>query len=160
MVLPMSLKSIISLLRRHDLFAGLAEARLEVIAFTAERQTFEAGELIFEAGEEGHDALLILSGEAEMGMASVAAGDLIGEAALLSLEPEGPRRRASVRARTRVEALSVSRYLFQRLMQEFPEMAGTVAAALTRRIAQTTQEMNFLVRDLDQMRTAQRDRRS
>ena len=147
----MSLKSIIGLLRRHDLFAGLAEARLEVIAFTAERQIFKAGELIFEAGEEGHEALLILSGEAEMGGEVIAAGDLIGEAALLTLGADGPQRRASVRARTRVEALSVSRYLFHRLMQEFPEMAGTVAAALTRRLAQTTQEMTFLVRDLGEL---------
>ncbi|MGV8997649.1 MAG: cyclic nucleotide-binding domain-containing protein [Parvibaculaceae bacterium] len=153
----MSLKSIIGLLRRHDLFAGLAEARLEVIAFTAERQTFEAGELLYEAGEEGHEALLILEGEAEMAGETIAAGDLIGEAALLSLAAEGPRRRASVRARTRVEALSVSRYLFQRLMQEFPEMAGTVAAALTRRLAQTTQEMTFLARDLEGMGAKRRD---
>lgn len=159
MVASMSLKSIIGLLRRHDLFAGLAEARLEVIAFTAERQSFEAGELIFEAGEEGHDALLILTGNAEMGGQIIAEGDLIGEAALLSLTPQGPQRRASVRARTRVEALAVSRYLFHRLMQEFPEMAGSVAAALTRRLAQTTQEMNFLVRDLDQMRAERKDRR-
>ncbi|MES1991892.1 MAG: Crp/Fnr family transcriptional regulator [Pseudomonadota bacterium] len=149
----MSLKSIIGLLRCHDLFAGLAEARLEVIAFTAERQIFEAGELIFEAGEEGHEALLILAGDAEMDGQAIGAGDLIGEAALLTQGPDGPLRRASFRARTRVEALAVSRYLFQRLMEEFPEMAGTVAAALTRRLAQTTQEMNFLVRDMGALQT-------
>lgn len=145
----MSLKSIIALLRRHDLFAGLADPRLEVIAFTAERVTFAAGELLFEAGEEGQDALLILSGSALMDEnVRVEAGDLIGEAALLATGPEGAVRRSSVRASGPVEALSVSRYLFQRLMQEFPEMAGTVAGALTRRLAQSVHEMQFLARDI------------
>ena len=62
----MSLRTIITLLRRHDLFAGVDAARLEVIAFTAERETFEAGDVLFEEGEEAFDAYLFLKGQAVM----------------------------------------------------------------------------------------------
>lgn len=153
MLWPMSLKSTIALLRQYDLFAGLANARLEVIAFTAERIVFETGEMLFEAGEEAHEAYLILSGAATMvaeaGVADrrehvIGEGDLIGEMALLTVGPQAGLRHADVRAISRIEALVISRYLFQRLIQEFPEMAGAVAGAMTRRLAQTIGEMTHL----------------
>lgn len=148
--LPMSLKSIISLLQRHDLFTELAPARLEVLAFTGERLDVAAGDTLFEAGEEAFDAYLILEGQCVMqadpavaGRAGEARalrvdkGDLIGETALFH---QGVRR-STVRASSRVEALVISRYLFQRLMEEFPEMAGAVARALSARLATTSGEM-------------------
>ena len=153
----MSLKTIITLLQRHDLFRELAPTRLEVLAFTAERASFEAGDTLFEAGEEAFDAYLIVEGQCVMhvdqGMEPrsgearairVDKGDLIGEMALLH---EG-RRQSTVRASSAVEALSISRYLFQRLMEEFPEMAGAVARALSERLAATSDEMNDLARAL------------
>lgn len=138
----MSLRTTISLLRRHALFARLEPARLEVIAFTAEHSAFEPGEMMFEEGEEAYEALLVLEGQAVMSVGdgpdmAVDVGDLLGEMVLLQ---EGFRR-ATVRAVTRVETLNVSRYLFQRLMQEFPEMAGAVAQALAQRLSATGNEM-------------------
>lgn len=145
----MSLRTTISLLRRHDLFARLEPARLEVIAFTAEHSTFEPGEMMFEEGEEAYEALLVLEGQAVMSAGdgpdtSVDVGDLLGEMVLLQ---EGFRR-ATVRAVTQVETLNISRYLFQRLMQEFPEMANTVAQALAHRLSVTGNEMTQLAASL------------
>jgi CRP-like cAMP-binding protein len=155
--LPMSLKTVISLLQRHDLFKGLAPARLEVLAFTAERSNFEAGDTLFEAGEEAFDAYLIVEGQCvmhadggfepragEARAVRVDKGDLIGEMALFH---EG-RRKSTVRASSSVEALTISRYLFQRLMEEFPEMAGAVARALGKRLAATSGEMHDLAQAL------------
>ena len=140
----MSLKTIISQLQAHDLFAGLDPVRLEVLAFTAERPGFEPGDTLFEAGDPAEDAYLIVEGQAVM-LAHVGAegpgserralrldrGDLIGETALFR---EGLRR-STVRAATPMQTLRISRYLFQRLMEEFPEMAGAVARALAARLA-------------------------
>jgi len=42
----------------------------------------------------------------------------------------------------------VSRYLFQRMMEEFPAMAGAVAAALARRLDVTMGEMTKLAVDM------------
>ena len=156
----MSLKTIIAQLRRHDLFTAIDQMRLEVIAFTAERAHFEPGELLFEMGEEGADAYLILAGEALMVAGPhdtghrVDAGDLIGEMALLQGDT-GSYRRSSVRAVSRVEAMVISRYLFQRLLQEFPEMAEAVAGALMRRLGQTANEMTRLAHDLERHRGGQ-----
>lgn len=153
----MSLKTIISLLQRHDLFADLDPVRLEVLAFTAERPAFEPGETLFEAGAPAADAYLIVEGQAVM-MAHVGhetrggekralrldRGDLIGETALFH---EGVRR-STVRAASPLQTLRISRYLFQRLLEEFPEMAGAVARALSRRLDTVGREIAELSRDM------------
>jgi len=152
----MSLRTIITLLRRHDLFAGVDSARLEVIAFTAERESFEPGEILFEEGEEGFDAYLILQGRAVMFSGAEASaekhlveiGDLVGEMMLLG---EGAYR-STLRAQSHVEVLCVSRYLFQRMLEEFPEMAGAVVAALARRLDVTMGEMTKLATGLSRPR--------
>ncbi|MFZ3035539.1 MAG: cyclic nucleotide-binding domain-containing protein [Parvibaculum sp.] len=148
----MSLRTIITLLRRHDLFAQVDAARLEVIAFTAERETFEPGDILFEEGEEAFDAYLFLKGQAVMFSGDEATatkhkvdvGDLVGEKILLG---EG-HYRSTIRATAHVEVLCVSRYLFQRMLEEFPEMAGAVAAALARRLDVTMGEMTKLAADM------------
>jgi len=155
----MSLSTIIALLQAHDLFAGLDPVRLEVLAFTAERPGFAAGETLFEAGDPADDAYLILEGEGVM-LAHVGEeapggarralrldrGDLIGETALFQ---EGLRR-STVRAASPMQTLKISRYLFQRLMEEFPEMAGAVARALSARLAATGREVAELGRRLQE----------
>lgn len=159
----MSLKTIIALLQRHDLFADLDPVRLEVLAFTAEQPEFEPGETLFEAGDPAEDAYLVVEGEAVM-LAHVGAeapggerralrldrGDLIGETALL----QGGVRRSTVKAATHLQTLRISRTVFDRLMDEFPEMAGSVVRALSRRleaagrdIAGLSVEMNKKNRD-------------
>ena len=157
----MSLRTIITLLRRHDLFAQVDAARLEVIAFTAERETFEAGDILFEEGEEAFDAYLFLKGQAVMFSGDEASaekhridvGDLVGEKLLLG---EG-NYRSTIRATSHVEVLCVSRYLFQRMLREFPEMAGAVAAALARRLDVTMGEMTRLAAELKRPETENRE---
>lgn len=160
----MSLSTVIALLRRHDLFAGLDQVRLEVLAFTAERPSFAAGTTLFEAGEPADDAYLILDGQAVM-LAHVGEerrgadraatrgralrldrGDLIGETALFR---EGLRQ-STVRAASQVDTLRISRYLFRRLLEEFPEMAGAVAEALAARLAAVGSEVAEVGRRLGQ----------
>ncbi len=155
----MSLSTVIALLRRHDLFAGLDQVRLEVLAFTAERPSFAAGTTLFEAGEAADDAYLVLDGQAVM-LAHVGEerrdagrralrldrGDLIGETALFR---EGVRQ-STVRAASQVDTLRISRYLFRRLLEEFPEMAGAVAQALAARLAAVGSEVAEVGRRLGQ----------
>jgi len=155
----MSLKTIIALLQRHDLFADLDPVRLEVLAFTAEQPEFEPGQTLFEAGDPAEDAYLVVEGEAVM-LAHVGAevqggekralrldrGDLIGETALF----QGGVRRSTVKAATHLQTLKLSRAVFERLMEEFPEMAGSVARALSRRLDAVGREISELSRDMDQ----------
>lgn len=135
----MSLEPATALLQQIDLFAGLDPVRLEVVAFTCERREYAPGATIFHQGEEADCAWLILEGEAAMlshdgtGAPEVHRldrGELIGETALF--EPE--RRRTTLRAVTSLHALRIGRDMFQRLMAEFPEMAGSVAGRVADRL--------------------------
>jgi CRP-like cAMP-binding protein len=157
MLVRMSLTSAISLLKCIDLFARLDPVRLEVLAFTAERRCFEAGETLFEAGAPAEAAYLILEGEAVMFAHTGEAreggepralrldrGDLIGETALF----EKGLRRSTVRAATRLDTLRISRDLFDRLLGEFPEMAGAASGALAGRLQAFGAELAGLRRRL------------
>ncbi|MDZ4381100.1 MAG: Crp/Fnr family transcriptional regulator [Parvibaculum sp.] len=145
----MSLEPVIALLQRLDLFAGLDPVRLEVVAFTCERREYEPGETLFEADEEADCAWLILEGEAAMlaegeggppRALRLDTGDLIGETALFNRE----RRRTRVRAVTRLLTLRIGRDMFQRLLGEFPEMAGAVAARLANRLDDAGADLRVL----------------
>ncbi|MGB5092237.1 MAG: Crp/Fnr family transcriptional regulator [Parvibaculum sp.] len=135
----MSLATEIRFLQAQPLFSGLDPVRLEVLAFTAARQQYEAGATVFMQGSQADAAYLITSGEAVLldhdasGQARarrVDAGDLIGENALFKSEIW----RASLRAVTPIEMLRISRDMFHRLMGEFPEMAGQIAATIADRL--------------------------
>jgi len=150
----MSLEPTIALLKRLELFSGLDPVRLEVVAFTCERREYAPGATLFEAGDEADCAYLILDGEAAMlardesGAAQALrldTGDLIGETALF--EPQ--RRLTTVRAVSSLHTLRIGRDMFQRLIGEFPEMAGAVASRLAGRLAAIGRELSTLVNQLD-----------
>ena len=127
------------MLQKLDLFAGLDPVRLEVVAFTCERREYAPGATLFHEGDEADCAYLILEGEAAMFARDGAGapevhrldrGELIGETALF--EPE--RRRTTLRAVTSLHVLRIGRDMFQRLLAEFPEMAGSVAGRVADRL--------------------------
>jgi CRP/FNR family cyclic AMP-dependent transcriptional regulator len=145
----MSLEPAVALLQRLELFSGLDPVRLEVVAFTCERRDYAAGATLFQRGEDADSALLILEGEAAMlthdGEGSPSAhrldrGDLIGETALF----EPGLRLTTVRAVTSLTVLRIGRDMFQRLLAEFPEMAGAVAARLAGRLTVVGGELEVL----------------
>ncbi len=145
----MSLEPAVALLQCVDLFAGLDPVRLEVVAFTCERREYAPGDTLFEAGEEADCAWLIVEGEAAMLVEGeggppralrLDSGDLIGETALF--KPE--RRRTCVRAVTRLLTLRIGRDMFQRLLGEFPEMAGAVATRLANRLDNAGADLRVL----------------
>lgn len=145
----MSLEPAVALLQQLDLFAGLDPVRLEVVAFTCERRDYAPGATLFVEGEEADCAYLILEGEAVMLSHDEAGsprahrldrGDLISETALF--EPE--RRRSTVRAVAALQVLRISRDMFQRLLGEFPEMAGSVASRVADRLEAIGSDLSLL----------------
>ncbi|MBX3489706.1 Crp/Fnr family transcriptional regulator [Parvibaculum sp.] len=150
----MSLEPAIEMLKRLELFSGLDPVRLEVVAFTCERREYAPGATLFETGDEADCAYLILDGEAAMlarddsGAAQALRldrGDLIGETALF----EPGRRVTTVRAVSSLHTLRIGRDMFQRLIGEFPEMAGAVASRLAGRLALLGRELSALGDRLD-----------
>ncbi|GAK43681.1 cyclic nucleotide-binding protein [Tepidicaulis marinus] len=135
----MTVERDIEVLRRTALFARVDPVRLEVLAFTAAHRRFETGALVIERGQLLEGAFVVLEGSAVMlgedgegrPMASrLDRGDIIGETALLKPVPA----KANVRAGEALELMEISRALFARLAEEFPELALGVAAAAADRL--------------------------
>ena len=102
----------IDALRSAPLFAGLSDDDLERLMSGASEETRAAGSSLFEEGDEGDRACLILEGELEVVkktghrevlLAVRGVGEVIGEMALLDAAP----RMATVRAKTDVRLLSI-----------------------------------------------------
>ena len=143
----MLLKDEVQILRHVPLLAGASSARLKLLAFTSDRVRYEAGAVLFRQGDTGDAAYIILSGVAdvlvaspggEIKVAQLSAPALIGEISILC----DVARTATVRAETPVEALKVRKDEFLKLM-DFPDVALQVVRVLAERLAKTTAELTL-----------------
>ena len=139
----MSLKDEVELLRRVPLFAKVSPAKLKLLAFTSDRVTFGADQVMFNQGDQGEDAYVVLSGTADVlvnlqsgqvKLAGVEPNEIVGEIAILC----DVVRTATVRTVTPVEALRIRKDQFLTLLAEFPEMAIEIMRVLADRLNRTT----------------------
>lgn len=107
-------------LRSLPLFAGIDPARLKLLCFTSARESFEPGEVIFEEGEPGEGAYVIMSGSVTVEKddqrftkeASDCRVAVVGQSSMLAEQP----RQATVTALTPVEALRINSECFFKIM--------------------------------------------
>lgn len=146
----MSLDKDAAALRKIPLFRGVDDGKLRLLAFLSERVRFDPGEALITEGDFGDTAYFILSGGADVLIASpdgsevlvakVKENDVVGEIAILIDVP----RTATVRANCELTALSVTKEHFFKLIQTFPDMATEVMRALAHRLERTTREVGRL----------------
>lgn len=143
----MSLERDIDILGDVALFADLSRDQLRLLAFGAERRTLRGGEYLFRADARADAGFVIVSGEVELVREGAAGrkvlgkagpGSLLGELALIAETQRG----SSATTLGDCEVIRISRPLFRRMLQEFPEIAQRLheriaeeLADLTRRIA-------------------------
>jgi len=142
----MLLKDEVQMLRQVPLFARVEPAKLKLLAFTSDRVSYDAGEILFHQGDFGDAAYVILAGNADIlvetsgGMIKVAEAEknaIVGEIAILC----DVTRTATVRALLPVEALRIGREQFLKLLSDFPEITIEVMRVLAARLTQTTSEL-------------------
>lgn len=128
------------------MFAGMAPAKLKLLAYTSERLSYRCGENLFRQGEDGDAAFVILHGSAdvlvetekgEVKVAELAENSVVGEISILC----DIARTATVRAVTPIEVLRISKENFLNLLADFPDMTIEVVRVLASRLAQTTSEL-------------------
>jgi len=145
----MSLQRETRMLRNIPMFAAVDDARLKLLSFTSERVVYMPGEAFIRQGEPGDSAFFIISGEADvvidtkdgpLTVGDVGANELVGEIALL----RGGRRTATVRARTPVTCLVLSKDVFFQLVREFPDVAIAVMYDLAVRLERRTEQLGAL----------------
>jgi CRP-like cAMP-binding protein len=142
----MSLEEDALALARVELFANVAPRRLKLLALASSRVLFEAGQALCVEGDEGDEAFILLSGEADVSIggaggattvARLKANDVVGELAILRDMP----RNATVTAVTDVATLRIGKQDFLNLLKEFPEVSVEVMRSLAERLANTTAEL-------------------
>lgn len=144
----MLLKDEVGMLKRVPLFSGVEPAKLKLLAFTSDRVSYDAGQVLFHQGDEGDAAYVILSGtadvlvESEAGpikVAEIEPNAIVGEIAILC----DVSRTATVKATERLEALRIRKEHFLRMLRENPEMTIEIVRVLADRLSATTAELGI-----------------
>ncbi len=139
----MSLSEEVELLRNIPMFAKVEPSKLKLLAFTSERLTFDPDQVVFKQGDMGDSAYIIVEGEADImvdlpagpiNVATVSRNDFFGEIAIMCDVP----RTATVRAKTKLVTLRISKELFFRLVTEFPQMSVEIMRELASTLEKTT----------------------
>ena len=109
-------------LRSLPSLVAYPEAELELLASATREVTIPAGGLLCREGSAGQSCFIVVRGTIDVFktlgpgdrvLASLGAGAMVGQMALVDRAP----RSASVRARTETVALELSREVFERLLQ-------------------------------------------
>lgn len=147
----MSLQQETETLRHIPMFSTIDPARLKLLSFTSERVSYMPGEEFIKQGEVGDSAFVIMNGECDViidtpdgpvTVGTIGANQLVGEIALLY----SGRRTATLRAKTPVVCLLLSRDVFFHLLREFPDFSLAVMRDLAGRLERVTAQFGELSR--------------
>jgi CRP/FNR family transcriptional regulator, cyclic AMP receptor protein len=139
----MGLLDEVELLRKIPLFSKIEPSKLKLLAFTSERLTYAEGDVLFEQGDAGDAAYIIIGGKADVVVdtpggplivATLDEHEIVGEIAILCDVP----RTATVKAKTEVTTLRITKDLFFSLVVEFPQIAVEIMRELAHRLEVTT----------------------
>jgi CRP-like cAMP-binding protein len=129
----------VRLISRVPLFEDCSQAELARIATITTQVEFAKGDVMVREGAPGDDFFVLVKGSADARkakkhLATLKAGDFVGEIALLSDAP----RTATVTAMSDVTALKATRKGFAELLKTAPSIQQKVLSALARRVAATS----------------------
>ena len=141
----MALQDNVRNLAQNPTLRDLEPDALRLIAFSAETRILRAGDVLFRLGEASDAGYIVLSGAIALQTATgvetiVRAPTLIGESALVTETTRG----ATATAREPSSVLKVTRTLFHRVLDEFPDSAARLFQILLERLHGLTDELESL----------------
>jgi CRP/FNR family cyclic AMP-dependent transcriptional regulator len=124
----------LELLMQIPLFTRIPLEALKLLAYLCQRENFKPGEMLFRQHEVDGHAFFILDGKAalvleegtELVLGQFTEGQLIGGQSLFA----DTKRLFSLRAVSRVTCLILAREKFQRVLEQFPEIAPKMFEAI------------------------------
>lgn len=149
----MSLNRVVEVMQEMPLFRNVDPKQLRVVAMMGEVSTYRGGERLFEKGDEGDAAYIVLSGEVavlvpsdggEQAVASLGKGELFGELAVLCDQS----RTTAIAAKSDLEVLRLDRTVVLNLMREFPAITLELVRIIGRRLERTTSELSHALAEL------------
>ena len=142
----MSLEQEVELIRQFPIFSKIQPAMQKLLCFSAERLKYDAGQVMFNAGDSADAAYIIIEGEVEISVPtpsgpivvnSLGKNDILGEIAIFGDVP----RTATAKALTKLETLKISKELFMKIIRENPDAAVELIKILAARLASTTHQL-------------------
>ncbi len=142
----MSLNKTVDVLCEVPMFRNVDPKQLRLFAFMGETLTYREGERLFEKGDEGDAAFVVINGsvnvlvpndDGETAVATLSEREIFGEMAVLCDQ----RRSTAIAAKTDVEVLRLDRAVIMNLLQEFPHIALELLKVLASRLEATTQDL-------------------
>ena len=142
----MSLNEEVELLQNIPLFSKIDPSKLKLLAFAAERITFDGGQELFHQGDHSDTAYIIMEGSAdvrvdtpggEISVAKLGKNDIVGEIGILCDVP----RTATLFAIDSVTTLAISKDLFFQMVREYPDMGIEIMRELADRLEKTTKQL-------------------
>jgi len=143
----MSLEQEVELIRQFPIFSKIQPAMQKLLVFSSERLTYDAGQVMFNAGDMGDAAYIVIDGAVEISVPTpggpivvnkLGRNDIIGEIAIFGDVP----RTATAKALNRVETLKISKELFTKVIRENPDAALELIRVLAARLANTTNQLS------------------
>ncbi len=152
----MSLDQEIELLSNVALFEDFQMEHLRLLAFGADKRVINAGVEIFHTGAYADGGYVVASGtvqiisndlEDQKSVGQFGRASLIGELAMIS---EGNRNCTAI-AKDQVELVVISRILFRRMLQEYPELAEAIHTKISDSVRNFITRLERIQRNLDQI---------
>jgi CRP-like cAMP-binding protein len=139
-------------LRSTDILRGVSHSTIEKIAAIAKPQTIEEGEMLYSVGDPARSAYVVASGRLRFSLGGdgrpaaggtiIAAGDILGWAALLGNQP---RRIASVIALEPCQLLAIEGEALLEILEQEPRAGYLVMQRLAKMITQSFLEQSALL---------------
>ncbi|OBQ63482.1 cyclic nucleotide-binding domain-containing protein [Mesorhizobium erdmanii] len=145
----MALDDDIRILSAVRLFEGFTQEQLRLLAFGAETTLLNADRKLYREDDEADSAYVVVSGKialyreqdgARIPIGTAGPGTMLSELALIA----DTRRLTSASAATDAEVIRLSRKMFRRILEEYPE----VAVKLHERISEEFQAMIRRIEEL------------
>lgn len=142
----MSLEQEVELIRQFPIFSKIQPGMQKLLCFSAERLTYDAGQVMFNAGDGADAAYIIIQGEVEISVPTpsgpivvntLGRNELLGEIAIFGDVP----RTATAKAMSRLETLKISKELFIKVIRENPDAAIELIRILAARLVNTTNQL-------------------
>jgi CRP-like cAMP-binding protein len=140
----MTIEDDIAFLERIPILRRLGAPALRILAIGAESYRVDAGQVLFAAGESADGAYIVQQGSFSLqpetgGVTGIVAGPgtLLGEAALLA----ETRRPATATAREGSTVLRISRAMFLKMLESYPDAAARLREVIAARADQWARDM-------------------
>ncbi len=146
----MSMLTNLDLIRRVPLFSVLTPMQAESLAGAVGKKRFKRGDVIVQEGHKSDALFIILVGQArvlmtdhksrEVILATLQAGDYLGEMSLIDNEPHS----ATVEAETECDVLVLGREDFTRCLEQNTTMSFSVMRGLVQRLRSADRKIGSL----------------